>query len=345
MQNQGSLPGRLALGLVLVIGVACAGAATAPAPAADSSGSPVVATIGSKKITLSELDKKGQATNFQAYQEMYDARKNALMGMIDEMLTADEAKSKNVTTDALLQQEVQSKVSQPTQDELAKFYEEKKAQMGGQTLEQIGPRIGQFLTQQRTAEAREAYLEGLRKKAGVNISLEPPRIDVEVAQNDPSLGQANAKVTLVAFSDFQCPYCSRAAPTLHQIHDAYGDKVHIVFRNYPLNFHPLAQPAAEAAECAHEQGKFWEYHDKLFANQAQLNADNFKKWAGEIGLDAAKFDECVSSGKHRQEILADMQAGQKVGVTGTPAFFVNGRMLSGAQPFEKFKEVIDDELR
>jgi protein-disulfide isomerase len=118
-----------------------------------------------------------------------------------------------------------------------------------------------------------------------------------------------------------------------------------VFRDYPLNIHPLAQPAAEAAQCAHEQGKFWEYHDKLFENQAQLNADNFKKWAGELGLEASKFDECVASGKHRQNVLADFQAGQKVGVTGTPAFFVNGRMLSGAQPFEKFKEIIDDELK
>lgn len=118
-----------------------------------------------------------------------------------------------------------------------------------------------------------------------------------------------------------------------------------MFRDYPLNFHPFAQPAAEAAQCAHDQGKFWEYHDKLFANQAALSADNFKTWAGELGLDATKFDECVASGKHRASVLADFQAGQKVGVTGTPAFFINGRMISGAQPFEKFKEIIDDELR
>ena len=119
----------------------------------------------------------------------------------------------------------------------------------------------------------------------------------------------------------------------------------IVFRDYPLNFHPNAQPAAEAAQCANEQGKFWEYHDKLFANQSGLNPENYKKWAAELGLDATRFDECVAAGRYRSDILADFQAGQKVGVSGTPAFFVNGRMLSGAQPFEAFKAVIEEELR
>ena len=202
MWNQRGLMGRLALGAVLISGVACAGDAKAPS-AGGGGASPVVATIGSKKITLSELDAKGQASNFQAYQEMYDARRGALMGMIDEVLIAEEAKSRGVTAEALVQQEVQAKITQPTPAEISAFYEEKKAQMGGQTLEQIGPRIGQFLAQQRSTEAREKFLDGLRKKAGVVISLEPPRIDVEVAQSDPAQGPASAKVTIVEFSDFQ----------------------------------------------------------------------------------------------------------------------------------------------
>ncbi len=202
MRNHRGLTGRLALGAVLISGVACAGDAKAPS-AAGGGGSPVVATIGSKKITLAELDAKGQSANFQAYQDMYDARRGALMAMIDEMLTAEEAKSRGVTVEALIQQEVQAKITQPTPAEISAFYEEKKAQMGGQTLEQIGPRIGQFLSQQRSAEVREKFLEGLRKKAGVVVSLEPPRIEVEVAQNDPAQGPASAKVTIVEFSDYQ----------------------------------------------------------------------------------------------------------------------------------------------
>lgn len=201
MQKQGGLPGRLALGAVLVSGIACAGASQPPS--AEGGGSPVVAKIGDRKITLSELDAKGQAANFQAYQDMYDARRGALTSMIDEMLTADEAKARGITTEALLQQEVQAKIAPPSDADISKFFEENKARMGGQTLEQIKPRIAQFLSQQQAQGVRDSFLEQLRKKAGVVISLEPPRIEVEVAQNDPAMGPAGAKVTIVEFSDFQ----------------------------------------------------------------------------------------------------------------------------------------------
>jgi protein-disulfide isomerase len=124
----------------------------------------------------------------------------------------------------------------------------------------------------------------------------------------------------------------------------YGDKIRLVFRDYPLPFHNHARPAAEAANCANAQGKFWEYHAKLFQNQNQLGPEKLASYADEVGLDKAKFADCVSKKPYAAAIDKDMADGAKVGVNGTPAFFINGRMLSGAQPFDKFKEIIDDEL-
>ena len=160
----------------------------------------------------------------------------------------------------------------------------------------------------------------------------------------PSKGPANAPVTIIEFSDYECPFCKRAEPTVEQVVAAYPDKVRLVYRHYPLPFHKSARPAAEAAACANAQGKFWEYHAKLFQNQNQLGADKLAAYADEVGLDKAKFSDCLAKKPYTAAIDKDLADGQKVGVNGTPAFFINGRMLSGAQPFDKFKEIIDDEL-
>jgi hypothetical protein len=201
MRNLGGLPGHLALAAVLMCGVACAGASQSQSK--EGGAAPVVAQIGERKITLAELDAKAQADNFEAFQKLYDARRTSLYGMIDEMLIAEEAKSRGTTPDALLQQEVQAKVVNPTDEEIAAFYEQNKARVGGQTLEQVKPRITQFLSGQRQNDARQRFVEQLRSKAGVVVDLDPPRIQVEVAQNDPAMGPAGAKVTIIEFSDFQ----------------------------------------------------------------------------------------------------------------------------------------------
>ena len=150
-------------------------------------------------------------------------------------------------------------------------------------------------------------------------------------------------MTIIAFSDYECPYCKRAETTVAQVMDNYGKEVRYVHRDFPLPFHANANPAAQAARCAGDQGKFWEYHDKIFA-AADLSTTALQQTAPDLGLDRTKFDECLSSGKYKAQIEADIAAGSEVGVNGTPAFFINGRLLSGAQPFEKFKEVIDGEI-
>jgi protein-disulfide isomerase len=160
----------------------------------------------------------------------------------------------------------------------------------------------------------------------------------------PSKGPANAKVNIVEFSDFQCPFCSRVVPTVEQIMKAYPNDVRIFFRNNPLPFHPNAQPAAEAGVAAADQGKFWEMHDKLFANQQNLTRPDFEKYAGEIGLDMGKFKAALDSGSGKKKIQDDLAAAQKIGVQGTPNFYIDGRNVQGAQPFDEFKKVIDDEI-
>lgn len=167
---------------------------------------------------------------------------------------------------------------------------------------------------------------------------------VSVAGADPFLGGKEAKLTITVYSDFQCPFCSRVVPTVHQIAEAYGEQVKIVFRNYPLSFHQFAQKAAEASECANVQGKFWEMHDSLFAHNTALTNDNLKMYAGQIGLDQEKFDSCLDNGDMKAEVQKDFEAGVAAGVQGTPAFIINGELISGALPFEDFKTVIDKQL-
>ena len=164
------------------------------------------------------------------------------------------------------------------------------------------------------------------------------------AGSAPSRGNPKAPVTIVEFSDFQCPYCVRARPAVARVREVYGDKVRFAFRHFPLDFHQQAEKAGEAAACAGEQGKFWEMHDLLWANSAKLQVPDLKAHAATLGLDAAAFGPCLDSGRYAHLVEGDLAAGQGYGVSGTPAFFVNGRPLVGARPFEAFAQVIDDEL-
>ncbi|MHA7838847.1 MAG: DsbA family protein [bacterium] len=169
------------------------------------------------------------------------------------------------------------------------------------------------------------------------------RYEVEVGEA-PVRGEAEAAVTIVEWSDFQCPFCSRAGPTLAQIEQEYGDDVRIVFKHLPLSIHPQAEAAHAAAEAAHRQGRFWQMHDRIFANQRDLSPSTLERYAREIGLDMERYARDLESDAIRERIEADKAQARELGVTGTPAFFINGRFISGAQPFASFKRVIDDVL-
>jgi len=169
------------------------------------------------------------------------------------------------------------------------------------------------------------------------------RYSIDVA-GAPRKGNAKAAVTIVEFSDFQCPFCARVEPTLDQIEKAYGDKVQVVFKHLPLRIHPKAPAAHAAAEAAHQQGKFWEMHDLIFSHQNEMSPETYEKYAQQIGLDVDRFRKDVASPKVRERVQSDSDQAAKLGVTGTPAFFVNGRFLSGAQPLPSFKRIIDEEI-
>lgn len=171
------------------------------------------------------------------------------------------------------------------------------------------------------------------------------RVEVSTSPDDPVRGNPQAPVTIVEFSDFQCPFCARVEPTLKQILKDYQDQVRLFYKDFPLPIHQNAQNAALAALCAKEQEKFWEYHDKLFENQEKLGVLDLKRYAQELGLATTQFNSCFESKKYQAQIDQDIKDGQAAGVQGTPAFFINGRLISGAQPFENFKAIIEEELK
>jgi len=187
---------------------------------------------------------------------------------------------------------------------------------------------------------------GLRGAAAVQPRRPDPSQRVEIPRGGAAVrGPENAKVSIVEYSDFQCPFCARVLPTLNRIRETYGDQVNLVYKHLPLRIHPEAQPAAAAAEAAGLQGRFWEMHDKIFANQRELSDAKYVEWARELGLDVERFERDRKSEAVRARIAKDEQEAERFGVSGTPAFFINGRFLSGAQPFEAFQRVIDEELK
>ncbi len=319
---------------LVVLALACAPVA--------SSAEETVATVGGTPITRAALEKHVRPQLIEIENEKFEALSTGLDELVAVSLFEKEAKSKNITTEALVEQEITAKVPAPSDADIQKVYDENKQQLGGAALEQVKPRIVEFLKQQKAEERQEAYIAELKKKYPTTVNLKPPVVEVSTAGR-PAKGPADAPITMIVFSDYECPYCKRAEETLAQVDKAYPGKIKTVFRDYPLPFHANARPAAEAAACANAQGKFWEYHDKLFT-ASDLSAPKLKAIATELKLDEKKFDECVAKQEFKANVDKDMEDGQAVGVNGTPAFFINGRMLSGAQPFEKFKEIIDEEL-
>lgn len=329
--------------------------APAPAPATKPAAdgldpARVVATIDGQTLTLAELDAeaKGELSRAQAEhaERVHGIRSQTLDGLVQKRLVDKKAKAEGLTAEQLIEREVTSKAPKPTDQEIQELYDRTKA--SGRPLppiEQVREDITKFLTQRKSQDLQTAFMDGLKKDAKVETNLPPlllPR--VEVAAEGFSKGEAGAPITIVEFSDFECPFCGRAEEAVKKVMEAYKGKVRLVYRDFPLPFHAKAQKASEAALCAGEQGKYWEMHETLFANQQALEVSQLKDHAKKVGLEDKKFAECLESGRTASTVDASKKAGEAAGVTGTPAFFINGRPLSGAQPFERFKEIIDTEL-
>ena len=325
------------------------GGCSRPSGAAQDPSTPV-AKVDGRVITEGELAAEAKpalaAAEKRHAEEVWNTRSQALSALVDRRLLEARAAKEGITVDALLQREVTARIPEPDEKMLQGIYDQTKAT--GRPLPpfaDVKGEIAAFVKGQSADGQRQAYLAKLRSEAKVETLL-PPLIlpKVEVKADGPSLGPADAPVTIVVFSDYQCEFCARVEPTLKQVATAYAGKVRFVFQPYPLNIHPLAPKASEAAFCAGEQGKFWEMHDQLFANQNALGPDALKVHAKALGLDAAKFDACLDSGKTAAAVEASKKLGDGLGISSTPSFFVNGRPLTGALPFERFKELIDWEL-
>jgi protein-disulfide isomerase len=299
-----------------------------------------LATVDGRPITEAELGIEAKLIQLQ--QEAYQARLEALGNAIAKRLIEKEAAKRNISAQDLVTQEVDSKLADPTPDEVQKFYEAQKSRIK-KPLEEVEDQVVKFLKDSRKQEARQKYVEGLREKSDVRILLDPPRLPVR-AGNSPRRGPVAAPVTIVEFSDFQCPYCKRVQPTLLEVLDKYKGQVSLVYKDLPLRqIHPAAQKAAEAARCAGDEGKFWEYHDKLFA-LGRVTKEALPEIASELGLNPLSFSECLDSGKYKSVIDADFDQGVALGAQSTPIFYVNGIQFRGAQPVSAFSQLIDAEL-
>jgi predicted DsbA family dithiol-disulfide isomerase len=293
---------------------------------------------------LDSLELQVLRSKATAARNEHDILENALERLIQEMLLRSEAQKRGLSKEELLTREIQPNITEPTAEEIDAFYTENKQRIG-KPKEQVLPQISKLLKQRKESELREAFFSRLEKEHQVVRNFEPLRYTVD-SSSRPSLGPASAPVQLVLFSDFQCPYCKRFNVTVKEVLKKYGDKVHLVFRQFPLtNIHANAQKAAEASLCAQAQGHFWEMHDLLLQNQGNLRDVELKERANRLGLDLAAFNSCLDSARYGGQIQEDIRAGASAGVEGTPALFINGRFLYGSRPFEDVAAVIDEELK
>jgi protein-disulfide isomerase len=315
-----------------------------PAPAATAGDSAPAAKVGDTVITLEQLDRAAANQLAKFRQQEYDVRAEVLTGMIQEQLITNEAAALKVTTDELVQSEIMAKAAKPTPEEVQAYYDKMKARMGGKTFDEVKGDIEKMLTGQKAAERKDAYITELSAKYDVKMMLDPPRATITLRPGAPVNGPADAPVTIVEWSDYQCPFCKRAYPTVEQVLNEYKGKVRYIHLDYPLPFHQQAMPASLAVHCAADQGKFWEYNNNLYSTAGDLSATDLSKRATDLGLDTAAFDACTASKKHEGLIKSNFDDGAALGVTGTPAFFINGRMLVGAQPIDQFRSIINDEL-
>jgi len=305
-----------------------------------------LAEVNGEVVTAADLDRALGVRLTKLQEQLYALKRAELDAQIAQRLLAQEAAQRGISVPALLDAEVTAKAGLVTETEIERVYQANKANIKGDESE-VREKIRASLQQRKLAAQREQFVRSLREKGNVvDRLMPPPVVRVAVATDGaPMRGDAQAPVTLVEFSDFHCPFCKRVQPTLTALLDRYPGKVKLAFRDLPLRqLHPQAPRAAEAARCAQDQGKFWDYHDVLFAQAPKASDDELKQYAADVGLDSGQFAECLSGNVHGGAVQRDIEEATKLGLEGTPAFFINGQLISGAQPLERFIQMIEEEL-
>jgi protein-disulfide isomerase len=302
-----------------------------------------VATVAGETIYEDDLLSSVQGQLLPLRSQEYEIKRKALDSLIEQKMLENAAKAKGLTTDQLLQQEVDAKVKDPSDDEIRGYYLAQAARLNRPLDDALKTQLRLSIKQAQIQQLRQDYIKNLRSNSKVVVLLSPPR--VQVAYDPKRLrGNAKAPVMIVEFSDYQCPYCHQVEPTVKSLLAKYGDKVSFSYRDFPLSaIHANAMIAAEASRCAEEQGKFWEYHDQLFA-ASSLEKNSLIEYARNLKLDDKQFESCLTAEKYKTDIENDETEGRKAGVSGTPGFFINGVEVSGAKPESDFTSLIDDEL-
>jgi protein-disulfide isomerase len=306
-----------------------------------------LAVLAGQPVTEDQLPPSDLAQLQRMAQQVFAVRRRALQVVLEQRLVENEAKKKGVSAADLMKSEVDSKVADPSDTDVSAYYQAQQSQIN-QPFDDVKDKIRQGLKDQAIQKARQVYIQGLMEQAANDgdlvVLLLPPKVEIGA---DPARlrGDPKAPVTIVEFSDFSCPFCRKVEATLNELLAKYPGKVKLGYRDFPLRqIHPQAQLAAEASRCAGEQGKYWEYHDLLFANPDKQGRDDLIEAARTLKLDDKQFDACLSSGRYKPQIDQDIQLGTRVGIVATPGFFVNGIFLNGAQPAVAFELVIDREL-
>lgn len=306
----------------------------------------VLAKIGGEEISEEALIGEDKLDFFDLKKREYDLKMERLNKLMVDRLVGAEAKKAGMSLEDFMKKNITGGEIKISDKEFKKFVEEKHIPES-QLNPQIKDRINNYLQTMKRQDMVQNYIAKITKNSPVEVYFAKPKMSVAVdVGNSPAHGPKDAKVTIVEFSDFQCPFCSRGADVVNQIKKKYGSKVRIAFKHFPLPMHKDAKPASEASMCVSEQSmdKFWKFHDKAFKMQDKLDSANLEAYAKEAGADVAKFKECMSSKKYSDFVQKDMEYGERIGVRSTPTFFINGQLVSGAVPLETFSEIIDDEL-
>ncbi len=340
-----------------IVSITAAGGQQRERPSSDPLNNLAPETIGAvvdgDVIRLGDIEAYSQAQDprklFQMNQQLYDFRRKMLDVMVGERLLSAEANAAGLTPDQLL--EGRLKVEPVSEAEVQALFERRPKPSapgsGDLDLAAARPMITRFLAEQKRSEARARYIKALSDKARggsarVHINLQPPRMDIPLLKSDPSRGAG--PVQLIQFSDFECPYCKQVEPVIDALLEQFNGQLRVTWKDFPLPGHGGALLAGEAARCAHDQGRFWEYHDALFAAQDALSPDDHKRRARLLRLDEEAFDRCLDGGQHRPHMSAALQAGVQYAVEVTPTIFINGRIIAGLAPLETYAQAIAEEL-
>ncbi len=324
---------------LLTLGAGAALALSSAAIAFAQNDTSLVAEVGGVKVTMAELEQEEAAKLLSAHYQYYQAETKALNDLIDKRLLEQKAKSENLTVDQLIDRDIKSKVKDPTEDQMRVFYEGLDVD---QPYEAVRDKILEKIRDARTKKARADYVKELRATVPVYIALAPPSMKVDT-QGAETIGPQSAPIKLVEFADYECPYCQKVAPDVKKLQADLGDKIALIYKDFPLPMHAKAEKAAEASRCAGKQGKFWEFHDELFHGK-ELDVDQMKGLARALKLDSAAFDKCLDSGEEAANVETDRKEGVRLGITGTPSFFINGHFLSGALDYATLRQVVEQQL-